>query len=202
MLSPRQLELVETLFDLEPDSTYAQRAIASLAELSSAAGYRLTLESSELRHRAPATGDGLVISLAHGKQSLGKLQLFATDGTGRFGDDQVRLARWGAKLLSRGLVYAARVSAPKNEIDVKALLESTPLTPRERDVVGRLVSGASTREISEATGLTISTVNTYMKRIFAKLGVHSRVELLARVTGTLASRPAPSAPPVAPTVSA
>ena len=58
------------------------------------------------------------------------------------------------------------------------------LTPRERDVVGRLLSGASTRQIAESTGLTVATVNTYLKRIFAKLGVHSRVELVARVTGT------------------
>jgi DNA-binding CsgD family transcriptional regulator len=183
MLSPRQLELVDTLFDLEPDATYPQRAVASLAELASASGYRLTLDSSELRNKVPSAGDGLVLPLVHGKNAVGKLHLFASDGSNRLGDDQTRLARWGAKLLARGLVLAPRVNA-KNEIDVKALLENTPLTPRERDVVGRLVSGASTREISEATGLTISTVNTYMKRIFAKLGVHSRVELLARVTGT------------------
>ncbi|MBX7192058.1 MAG: helix-turn-helix transcriptional regulator [Sandaracinaceae bacterium] len=188
MFSPRQLELVETLFELEPDTTYAQRAVAATAELAAAAGYRLTLETTELRHKAPAAGDGLTIPLTHGKQSVGKLHLYAADGSARLSDDSQRLARWAARLLARGLVYASRVGAPKNEIDVKALLESTPLTPRERDVVGRLVSGASTREISDATGLTISTVNTYMKRIFAKLGVHSRVELLARVTGTHASR--------------
>lgn len=184
MLSPRQLELVDTLFDLEPDATYPQRAVASLAELASATGYRLTLDSAEVRNKVPSSGDGLVLPLVHGKNAIGKLHLFAADGSNRLGDDQTRLARWGAKLLARGLVLAPRVNAPKNEIDVKALLENTPLTPRERDVVGRLVSGSSTREISDATGLTISTVNTYMKRIFAKLGVHSRVELLARVTGT------------------
>ena len=64
------------------------------------------------------------------------------------------------------------------------MLERTPLTPRERDVVGRLLSGSSTRQIAQSTGLTVATVNTYLKRIFAKLGVHSRVELVARVTGT------------------
>lgn len=190
MFSPRQLELVDSLCDLEPDATYAQRAVAALAELVSAHGYRLSRDASELRSRVPATGDGLVLPLLHGKQSVGKLHLYAADGSGRLPEEQVRLARWAAKILARGLVYAPRLAAPKAEIDVKALLEGTPLTPRERDVVGRLVSGASTREISDSTGLTISTVNTYMKRIFAKLGVHSRVELLARVTGTHASRAA------------
>ena len=44
--------------------------------------------------------------------------------------------------------------------------------------------GSSTRDIASETGLTISTVNTYLKRIFSKLGVHSRVELIARMAGT------------------
>jgi DNA-binding CsgD family transcriptional regulator len=188
MLSPRQLDLLDALTDLEPDSTYAQRAVAALAELSSASGYRLTLGSGELRAKVPGSGDGVTLPVTYNKQEIGKLQLFASDGSGRLGDDQLRLARWAVKVLGRGLSLAPRLAGSKSEIDVKALLEGTPLTPRERDVVTRLVSGASTRDISDATGLTISTVNTYMKRIFAKLGVHSRVELLARVTGTHRAR--------------
>lgn len=188
MLTPRQLDVVEALFELEPESTYPQRAVAAVAELASASGYRLSVDGSEIRSKAPAAGEGLVTPLTHGKQSLGKLHLFAADGSGRLGEDKTRLARWGARLLAKGLHHARRRDAGgRGSLDVKALLEGTPLTPRERDVVGRLVSGASTREIAEATDLTVSTVNTYMKRIFAKLGVHSRVELLARVTGTHAA---------------
>ena len=103
------------------------------------------------------------------------------------GDAERRLASWGAALLARGLRYAKRLDGNNHERtyeDVQAMLERTPLTPRERDVVGRLLSGASTRQIAQSTGLTVATVNTYLKRIFAKLGVHSRVELVARVTGT------------------
>jgi DNA-binding NarL/FixJ family response regulator len=51
-------------------------------------------------------------------------------------------------------------------------------------VVSLLVAGSSTRDIASRTGLTVSTVNTYLKRIFSKLGVHSRVELVARMAGT------------------
>ena len=58
------------------------------------------------------------------------------------------------------------------------------LLRRERDVVALLVAGSSTREIASRTGLTVATVNTYLKRIFSKLGVHSRVELVARMAGT------------------
>lgn len=58
------------------------------------------------------------------------------------------------------------------------------LTARERDVVQLLVTGSSTAEIASSLELTIHTVNTYMKRIFVKLGVHSRVELVALWLGT------------------
>lgn len=57
------------------------------------------------------------------------------------------------------------------------------LTRRERDVVRRLLAGDSTREIAENIGLSPVTVVTYLKRLGRKLGVHGRVELLARVTG-------------------
>lgn len=188
MLMMRHLELSEGLFDLEPHNTYAERAVAIVAELGGAVGYKLSLgDGTELRQRAPNT-DGFAIPLKQGNDHLGTLHLYASDGTGRLAEDNGRIARWAGRMFSRGLALSRRVAAQaKTDVDVKALLDGTPLTARERDVVGRLVSGASTRDISGATGLTISTVNTYMKRIFAKLGVHSRVELLARVTGTHAS---------------
>lgn len=193
MLPPRQLDLLDALFDLEPDATYPERAAAALAELTGASGYRLSHGSVQVSSKASASGGaGLAIPLAHGKRPIGSLHLYGPDGAARLADEQVRFARWGAKVLARGLALAPRLAAkgspaPRGEVDVQAMLAGTPLTPRERDVVGRLVAGASTREISEATKLTVSTVNTYMKRIFAKLGVHSRVELLARVNGTHAA---------------
>jgi hypothetical protein len=52
------------------------------------------------------------------------------------------------------------------------------------------VAGASTRTIAEKSNLTVATVHTYLKRIYSKLGVHSRVELVARMAGTESSSPA------------
>ncbi|MDQ3035283.1 MAG: helix-turn-helix transcriptional regulator [Myxococcota bacterium] len=146
-------------------------------------------------------GETFAVPLRHGKQEIGTLHLWFTDAQ-RSGEDAQRVARWGGRVLSRGIAYSRRIGSNgigTREVDVQALLASTPLTPRERDVVGRLVSGHSTREIAQSTGLTVATVNTYLKRIFAKLGVHSRVELLARVTGTrnafpLSTSPSPRAP--------
>src|SRR5690606_40886307 len=51
-------------------------------------------------------------------------------------------------------------------------------------IVHRLLASESTRTIAEKTGLTVSTVNTYVKRIRKKVGARGRVELLARVVGS------------------
>lgn len=194
MVTIRHLELAEELFEIEPSATYAARAAAIVAQLAGASAHRVVLEGSDAveSHGADHRGEAFAVPLRHGKSEIGTLQLWFSDG-GR-GEDVQRIARWGGRLLSRGIAYSRKIgngaANGAREIDVQALLASTPLTPRERDVVGRLVSGHSTREIAQSTGLTVATVNTYLKRIFAKLGVHSRVELLARVTGTRNAVPA------------
>lgn len=57
---------------------------------------------------------------------------------------------------------------------------SLSLTPRMLDVSDRLCAGASVRDIAKATGLSIATVQTYMKRIYERSGVHSRAEFMAQ----------------------
>jgi len=52
------------------------------------------------------------------------------------------------------------------------------LSVRERQVVQYLAAGMTNREIAEALGLSQHTVKNYLFRIFDKLGVSSRTELL------------------------
>jgi DNA-binding NarL/FixJ family response regulator len=52
------------------------------------------------------------------------------------------------------------------------------LSERERDVVRRLAEGLTNKEIADRLGISTHTVKNYMFRIFEKLGVSSRVELL------------------------
>jgi DNA-binding NarL/FixJ family response regulator len=53
------------------------------------------------------------------------------------------------------------------------------LSPRETEILARIASGQSTRQMSCTMNITVDTVRTYVKNVLAKLGAHSRLELAA-----------------------
>ena len=56
------------------------------------------------------------------------------------------------------------------------------LSPREGEVLGLLARGYLYKEISESIGVSLPTVNTYIRRIYEKLHVRSRAQAVARFT--------------------
>lgn len=63
------------------------------------------------------------------------------------------------------------------------------LTPRERQILDRLLLGETTRSIADSYGLSRQTVKNYVTIIYEKLGVGSRADL---VRGFCAVEPRPS----------
>jgi len=53
------------------------------------------------------------------------------------------------------------------------------LSPREKEIVARIVGGQSTKQMSCAMNITVDTVRTYVKNVLTKLGAHSRLQLAA-----------------------
>jgi DNA-binding CsgD family transcriptional regulator/PAS domain-containing protein len=53
------------------------------------------------------------------------------------------------------------------------------LSNREQEIVELVARGLSTGQIAEVASITQNTVKQHLKRIFGKLGVHSRTELVA-----------------------
>jgi len=53
------------------------------------------------------------------------------------------------------------------------------LTPKEREVLARIVAGESTGQIAQAMGATAGTIRIYVGKVLAKLGVHSRLQAAA-----------------------
>ena len=194
MVPSEFLQIAEGLNHLDPIRTYPLRAAKLVADLANATAYRMELELGDQRKLdstppPPSEGRPVSLPLRHGRQLLGTLHLFMPEGSDRLDTSDLRLARWGARALARGLSYSSRMNrmppdSRRRGADLQARLDRTPLTKREKEVVALLVCGASTRSIAEQTSLTVATVHTYLKRIYSKLGVHSRVELLARMVGT------------------
>jgi DNA-binding CsgD family transcriptional regulator len=56
------------------------------------------------------------------------------------------------------------------------------LSARERDVVSLLVAGLDTRAIAKRMFISPHTVQDHLKSVFGKVGIHSRRELLARLS--------------------
>jgi two-component system, NarL family, nitrate/nitrite response regulator NarL len=92
--------------------------------------------------------------------------------------------------VSRGEIWArsehmtfaieALANAPaSNDVDSEALLT---LSKREREVVDALAEGLSNREIGERMDLSRHTVKNYVCRIFEKLGVSTRFELMVALS--------------------
>jgi DNA-binding CsgD family transcriptional regulator len=76
----------------------------------------------------------------------------------------------------------AIVMQPAPSVEMAPLIvHAYGLTERERDVVQRVVSGLSTKEIAAGLGLSRYTVGDHLKAVFEKVGVGSRGELVARI---------------------
>jgi DNA-binding NarL/FixJ family response regulator len=55
------------------------------------------------------------------------------------------------------------------------------LSPREQEVLELLARGYLYKEIAEALKISVTTVPTYVRRIYEKLHVHSRSQAVAKV---------------------
>jgi two-component system nitrate/nitrite response regulator NarL len=76
---------------------------------------------------------------------------------------------------------------------VVAELALRRLTARETEILRALAGGEATGEIAEQLGISPLTVQSHVKSILAKLGVHSKIEAVTmawRFGLATASRPA------------
>lgn len=71
---------------------------------------------------------------------------------------------------------------PATQPEIASLIvEAYGLSRREREVTRLVLAGLSTEEMAESLHVSTYTVQDHLKAIFAKVGVHSRRELVAQV---------------------
>ncbi len=81
------------------------------------------------------------------------------------------------------IVYFLRYFIPASvEVDqlFEAFLTKYGITGREREIILKVIQGKSNADIAQELVLSIATVKTHLHNIYAKIGVDSRYDLLAR----------------------
>jgi PAS domain S-box-containing protein len=106
-----------------------------------------------------------------------------------------RLAHFSARLraIALELELAARPGAGPDPAG-----RATPLTPREAEIVARVLDGERVPGIARALYVAQSTVRNHLSATFAKLGVHSQEALVAHFRGPASSAARPAAVPARP----
>lgn len=98
---------------------------------------------------------------------------------------------WASSIQLRYVMDAFSKAAPLRVTDWKG---DHLLTKREDEVVHLISEGATTREICQRLNLTEHTVRNYVFRIYVKLGISSRVELVLYVLNQNRLGESPSTP--------
>ena len=74
------------------------------------------------------------------------------------------------------------IAEPTRPFELAAVIsDAYGLTPREQQVARLAVTGHSNKDIAQMLWLSQWTVQDHLKRVFEKLAVHSRAELIARL---------------------
>ena len=134
---------------------------------SALAGVRILAVSEEVD---PGVGASVIAAGAAG--------LMARSVDERTVPDLLRRAAAGELILPAthlaALVDLVRVS----RLDPNAGARLDALTRREREVLALLADGHTTQEVSDALSISVMTVQSHVKNVLAKLGVHSKVEAI------------------------
>jgi DNA-binding NarL/FixJ family response regulator len=75
--------------------------------------------------------------------------------------------------------------AARPRLPVAAKDPISSLTPREAEVLRRIVVGQNTKKMALEMNVTTETLRTYVRNVLAKLGVHSRLEAAAIATASV-----------------
>ncbi len=78
------------------------------------------------------------------------------------------------------------LAVPNQSLDTATSSPEPQLPPRLAKIARLVISGCTDKQIATRTGLSFSTVRTYVRQIYRRIGVHSRVELVHASNTSLA----------------
>jgi DNA-binding NarL/FixJ family response regulator len=85
----------------------------------------------------------------------------------------------------RELMFPGRHSGGLKQVN------NISLSLREEEVLSLLSKGRTNKEIADKVGLSVYTVQSYLKHVYQKMGVRSRTEAVVRYLASKSPRPEP-----------
>jgi ATP/maltotriose-dependent transcriptional regulator MalT len=160
------------------DGSHAER----LAELAKTLNTPMAEAIAE-HARGLADRDGDLLDAAADRfADMGAVAL-AADAAAQAAREHARTGERGKQLESSS---RAHWLASQHEIRTPAVhsaAQPLPITDREREIVILAAAGLSNRQIAERLSVSVRTVEGHVYRIFAKLGIEHREQLIHLVTG-------------------
>lgn len=114
--------------------------------------------------------------------------LEALKSTGRYSDERLMPRRNGSFFWCRVRVHTFFPDEPLRRVilsfaDLSDVRPTIALTPRERQIIQRLMQGLTSKEIGRQLAISPRTVEEHRARLLAKFDVRNVAGLLARLTG-------------------
>ena len=79
------------------------------------------------------------------------------------------------------LMYEPRNASPLLEVEWAIIAGQLGFSPRELQIVRHVMDDAKEKTIARRLGISVHTVHTHLKRVYAKRHVTSRVELILQI---------------------
>ena len=122
-------------------------------------------------------------SATRGRSPFGKLHLSDAASRSAGHPGGARFIRSVDDIAAGGEDDVAMDRRVSGRMDKRSGVDPTALSEREREVLEFALTGLSARAIADRLTLTEATIRSHLARIYGKLGVGGRVELLARFNG-------------------
>lgn len=122
---------------------------------------------------------GMNLHAFDGERALGDLRIWRRRGRGDFGAHEAELLDLIEPAFIGALQRAQRKASPAAAREAAWV----SLSAREQQVAHAVCEGLTDKEIARRAGVGVPTVRTYLRRIFAKLGIERRSALAAWVPG-------------------
>jgi DNA-binding CsgD family transcriptional regulator len=133
--------------------------------------------------RGLADRDGDLLDAAADRfAGMGAMAL-AADAAAQAAREHARTGRRGKEIKCSARAHRLASQHEIRTPAVYSVAQPLPITDREREIANLVASGLSNRQIAEVLSVSVRTVEGHVYRIFAKLDIEHREQLIHLVSG-------------------